>query len=151
MRHTSFGVSPIRDHAFFEQAQFERLLGNDLLQGARLTAQVLYLVAGRRPCRVTRQPTLASFEELLRPDIIKALSNALTPTQLGNAVVAAQTVQHDPDLVFSREVPPRRSADVIHHPLSRCFQAKGFWSHLRSLVAVMRPKSSFTQYPKSVS
>ena len=25
-------VSPIRDHAFFEQAQFERLLGNDFLQ-----------------------------------------------------------------------------------------------------------------------
>jgi hypothetical protein len=30
MQDISFDVSPIRDHAFFKQAQFKRLFGNDL-------------------------------------------------------------------------------------------------------------------------
>jgi hypothetical protein len=35
--------------------------------------------------------------------------------QLGNAVFAAQAVQHDPDLVLGRKVSARRSTDVLHH------------------------------------
>ena len=33
---------PIRDHAFFEQAIFQRQVGNGLLQGTRLAAKVLH-------------------------------------------------------------------------------------------------------------
>jgi hypothetical protein len=34
-------VAPSRDHAFFKQTQFERLLGNDLLQSGRFAPQIL--------------------------------------------------------------------------------------------------------------
>jgi hypothetical protein len=37
---------PIRDHAFFEQTQFQRLLGNDLLQNPSLTAKLRHFAAG---------------------------------------------------------------------------------------------------------
>jgi hypothetical protein len=47
------------------------LLGDDLFQGNGVTAQVLDLVRGRGPGRVTRQPALAGLQELLRPDVIQ--------------------------------------------------------------------------------
>ena len=37
---------PIRDHAFFEQAQFQRLFGNDLFQVLGLAFEILHLIAG---------------------------------------------------------------------------------------------------------
>ena len=40
-------VSPIRDHAFFEQAQLERLLSDDFLQLLSLALEILDLIAGR--------------------------------------------------------------------------------------------------------
>ena len=33
--------------------------------------------------------------------------------------IAAQAVEHDPDLVFSRELPTRLPPDVLNHPLCR--------------------------------
>ncbi|WP_374531938.1 hypothetical protein, partial [Novosphingobium sp.] len=39
MRDTSFVVAPIRNHAFFEQAVFERQIGHAFLQGAGFAAQ----------------------------------------------------------------------------------------------------------------
>ena len=77
MRDTSFVVSPIRDHAFFKQPDLKRLFGDNLLQRGGLAAQALYLVGGRRTGRITGKPTLASFQELLRPDVVQALGNAL--------------------------------------------------------------------------
>jgi hypothetical protein len=32
MQDTSFDILPIPDHAFFEEAEFQGLLGNDLLE-----------------------------------------------------------------------------------------------------------------------
>ncbi len=43
---------------FFEQAELERLLGDDLLQRAGFLAQCLDLVAGGRTGCVTRQAAL---------------------------------------------------------------------------------------------
>jgi hypothetical protein len=85
---------------FFQQTQFKRLLGHDLLQRPRFTAQVRHLAARRCPRRVARQSALASFQELLRPAVIQALANTLAAAQLGNARLVPQTVQHDPDLLF---------------------------------------------------
>jgi hypothetical protein len=48
MPNISFGVAPSRDHAFFQQPQFECLLGDNLLQGACFVTQDLHLVACRR-------------------------------------------------------------------------------------------------------
>src|SRR5665213_457158 len=151
MQDTSLLVAPIRVLAVCEQPQLQRLFGNNLLQSGGLAAQILHLIAGCRTRRVPRQPTLASFEELLRPDVIEALSNALTPAQFCDAVVSAQPVQHNPDLVFRREVPPCRPANVFQYPFSWRLQTQGFWSHLRSFVTAMRPKPSLNQYRNSVS
>ena len=53
------------------------------------------------------------------------LSTQLTATidfqTLGDAVIAAQAFQHDPDLVFCRKVPPRPATDVLHHPFGGLF------------------------------
>src|SRR3546814_11988926 len=59
------------------------------------------------------------FHELLRPGVIQALGNAFLAAQLGDAVLAAQAIQHDADLVFGREVPAGCTPDVLHHPLRR--------------------------------
>ena len=45
MREASCLLSPIPDHAFFEQPQFERLLGDNLLQVLRLAPELLDLIA----------------------------------------------------------------------------------------------------------
>ncbi len=49
-------------------------VGHDLLQRACLAAQVLDLVGGRGPSRVTGQPLLASFQELLGPAVVHRLA-----------------------------------------------------------------------------
>jgi len=95
-------VSPIRDHAFFEQTQFKRLLGDDLLQGPCFTAKVRHFAAGGRTGRVARQPTFAGFKELLRPAVIKALGDTFPPAQLGNTGLATQAVQDNADLLLRR-------------------------------------------------
>ena len=43
-------------HTFFEQTQFQRLLGNDLLQRPRLATKIRHLAARGRTGRVARQP-----------------------------------------------------------------------------------------------
>src|ERR1700744_1770009 len=150
MQDTSFFVAPIRDHAFFEQTVLERQIGDALLQGAGFTAQILDLI-GRGGARgVTGQAALARLHELLRPSVIQALGDTLLAAQLGDAVVPAQTVEHNPDLVLRREMTTRRTPDVLHHLLSSLFGAGGFGAHLRSFVTTTRPKSSLNHNLKSV-
>ena len=64
----SFPVSPIRDHAFFEQTQFKRLLGDDLLQGPRLRRRSVtsLLVAARAVSPASRRLPASrnSFDQL---------------------------------------------------------------------------------------
>jgi hypothetical protein len=75
MRGISFLVSPIRDHAFFEQAVFQGEVRHQDLHVANLAPQLLDLGSGRGPLRIPGQPPLAGLEELLRPAVIKALGN----------------------------------------------------------------------------
>src|SRR5260370_13451987 len=131
MRGISFLVSPIRDHAFFEKRQLERLLGHTLLQLPGLTAQILDLAARGRPRRIAGKPPLAGLKELLGPTVVKALGNPLAPAQFRNAVLAAQAVQYDADLLLGRILLPRRPADLSHDPLGRHLARLGFLSHLR--------------------
>jgi hypothetical protein len=51
---------------FFEQTQFQRLLGNNLLQSPCLTAKVRHFAARGRTRRVGRQPPLAGFQDAAR-------------------------------------------------------------------------------------
>jgi hypothetical protein len=106
-------VSPIRDHAFFEQSQLERLLGHDFLQLLGLALEILDLVGGRSAGGVARQAPLAGLQELFRPTVVEALGDALAAAQLGDRVLAAQAVQHDADLLFGRVTLARRPADVL--------------------------------------
>jgi hypothetical protein len=49
---------------------------------------------------VPRKPGFPGFQELLRPGIVQAFSNPLAATQGGNALLATQARQDDPDLLF---------------------------------------------------
>src|SRR6188472_3845139 len=84
----------------FEQAIFQRQVGNGLLQGTRLAAKVLHFAARSSACSVARQPPLAGFQEFLRPGVVEALCNPFLAAELSDAVLAAKAIQHDPDLVF---------------------------------------------------
>ncbi len=126
MRVTSFVVGPIRDHAFFEQPVFQRQIGHAFLKGTGFAAQVVHLAGGRGTGGVARQAPLARLHELLRPRVIQALGDDILAAQLGDAVLAAQAFQHDPDFVLCREVPARRTPYVLHQPLSRGLRRRFF-------------------------
>src|SRR3954447_279665 len=136
---------------FFKQPQFKRLLSHDRLELLRLTPQVLDLATGRRSRGVTRQAALAGLQELLGPSVIEAFGYAFTPTQLGNAGLAPQAIQHDADLLFRRMPFAGCTADVLHDPFRRRFRMHGFLSHLHSLMVTMSQKSFVPQAAKSVS
>jgi hypothetical protein len=131
---------PIPAHAFFQQTVLEGEIGDSLLQGARLAAQLLHFIRGRGARRVARQAPLAGLQELLRPAVVLRRGDALTPAQLRDAVLAAQTIQHDPDLLLGRKMPPRLTPDVLQN-LFRCFLLQPrFLSHLRSLLSYDEPE-----------
>src|SRR3954464_9524196 len=70
MRGISCRLSPIPDHAFFEQTVLKGQVGHDLLQGGGLPTQVLHLVRGGGPRRVASETLLAGLQELLRPAVV---------------------------------------------------------------------------------
>ena len=79
----------------------------------------MHLAGGRGTGGVAGQPALAGLHELLRPGVIQALGDAFLAAQLGDAVLAAQPIQHDADLVFGREMPPGLPPDVLYHLLEQ--------------------------------
>src|SRR3546814_4629874 len=85
---------------------------------------------GRSAGCVSGEAPLAGLHELLRPGVIQALGDPFLAAQLGNAVLAAQAFQHDPDLVFGREVPTRRTPDVLPH------RSEEHTSELQSLMRI---------------
>ncbi|AWV14975.1 hypothetical protein A3862_05180 [Methylobacterium sp. XJLW] len=107
-------------------------VGHDLLQRACLAAQVLDLVGGRGPSRVTGQPLLASFQELLGPSVVHRTGDALAPAQLGNAVLTAQAFQHDADRLLGRELTACGSTNILDHGFCRLSCRPGRLFHLRS-------------------
>src|SRR3954465_1364330 len=64
MRGISCRLSPIPDHAFFEQAVLEGQVGHALLKGGGLPTQVLHLVRRGSPRRVAGEPLLARLQEV---------------------------------------------------------------------------------------
>src|ERR1700724_4824552 len=90
---------------FFEQTVFERQFSDDLLQCAGLAAQVLYLVRGCCAGRIAGEPLLPGLKEVFRPAVIQILDDPFATAQLGDALLAAQALQHNADLLFCRELP----------------------------------------------
>src|SRR6478609_12158135 len=78
-----FGLPHPRS-CFFEQPQFERLLGDNFLQVLRLAPDLLDLIGRRGPRRVAGAPALAGLQKLLRPRVIHALGDAFAPAKLGD-------------------------------------------------------------------
>jgi hypothetical protein len=87
----------------------------------------------------------------LGPCVIKALGNAFTTAQLGNAGFATQAIQNNADFLLSRIVLASCPVDILHDPLRRRFTVFRFVSHLHSLMVTMSQKSSVLQPTKSVS
>ena len=82
---------------------------------------------------------------------VRVNGDTLTPAQLGNAELTAQTIQHDADFLLRGILLAGHPADVLDKPLRRRFSGSGFLSHLHSLAVAMSRKSSVIQYPQSVS
>jgi len=126
MRDISCLVAPILAHAFFEQREFERLLGDDLFQFAGLTPQVLDFVRGRGARLVTGEAALAGFKEFLRPAVVQAFCDALAAAQLRDRDFAAKAVENDSDFFF------RRILLAVARRMSRTRRSDGLW---RTLLA----------------
>lgn len=92
--------SPHPRSCFFEQAVLERQAGHRLLEGRGLRPQLLHLGRGGLAGRVPGQPLLPGLEELLRSAVVQARRDPLAPAKLGDALLAAQALQHDADLLF---------------------------------------------------
>src|SRR5918993_3001886 len=88
---------------FFQQTVLQGEIGHDLLQRLGLTAQVLDLIGRCGTRRVAREPLLAGLEELLGPAVIHRRGDPFAAAELGDALLAAQALQHDADLLFSRK------------------------------------------------
>src|SRR5690606_39476774 len=115
---------------------------------------VMHFAGGRSTGGVSSETALAGLHELLRPSVIQALRDAFLAAQFGNAVLTAQPIEHDADLILGREVPTGRTADILHHPLSRDLHRRffqgGFGLHLRSFITTTKPKTSLTYNLKPV-
>src|ERR1700680_4044243 len=130
MRSISCPVLPSPITFFFEQTVFERQFSDDLLQCAGLAAQVLYLVRGCCAGRIAGEPLLPGLKEVFRPAVIQILDDPLTTAQLGDALLAAQALQDDADLLFCRKLPACRPPDVFHDLFCRFLHRPGFLSCL---------------------
>ena len=136
---------------FFEQTQFQRLFGNNLLQSPGLTAKVRHLAAGGRTRRVARQSPLAGLQELLRPAVIEALGNTFPAAQFGNAGLPRRP---------SRTMRIFSSAEYCWRVARRMFfksrsdgelAVPDFCLICAPRIATMSQKSSLPQNAKSVS
>jgi hypothetical protein len=96
----SFEAVPTAGHAFFQEPDLQGLLGDNLLQGSGLTPQLFDLPGRCLAGRIAGEALLARLQELLRPTVIEALGDALATSQLGNAVLTAQAIQDNADLLL---------------------------------------------------
>jgi len=107
---------------FFEKAQFERLLNDNFLQIFCLAAQCIGLIGDRRARRIASKTALACSHEVIGPFEIGALRYPLAAAELGNAVLAAQAIQHDPDLLFAGILLAGRPLDIFGDLLARALR-----------------------------
>ena len=69
---------------------------------------------------VPGEPFFAGLQEILRPLVIEALGNPFLPAQLRNAFFAAQTVQHNADLLLGAILLTGLTFDVFDDALAGC-------------------------------
>jgi hypothetical protein len=69
------------------------------------------------PDDIAGQTLLARLHKVLGPLVVQTLGNAFAPTQLGDAVFAAQAVQHNTDLLLRTVWLTRLTFDVLNDVL----------------------------------
>jgi hypothetical protein len=139
-------VLPILVRAYFEQAVLEREIGHDLLQGQGFPAESLDLVRIGRPRRIARQALLSGLQKLLGLAIIHRSRDPLPTAELGDAFLATQALENNPDLFLGREVSTGGATNIPDHVFSRLLARHGLLlSNLRSLSATMSQKFSLPQ------
>jgi len=112
-RNISFLVAPSAIHAFFKQADFPGLVrATILLQRARLPAQRLHFHRWFAP-PVSGQRRLPASQEILRPNVVEALSDAFLAANLS-------------DLSPPREPSHNR---ILSQPKSAAVSQCGFRAH----------------------
>jgi hypothetical protein len=86
---------------FFEHAILERDLGDDFLQLPVLASQAFDFVSiGRFSDGVTGKLLLARFEKVLAPSVVEVRGDALSSTEIRDALLAPQPFKNDTDLLF---------------------------------------------------
>jgi hypothetical protein len=58
------------------------------------------------------EPAFAGLQKLLAPGVVEIRADALASAELGDCVVALQTGQNDPDLLFRGVLPAGLPADL---------------------------------------
>lgn len=99
---------------FFEDLVLERDLRDDSLRLAVRDSQILDLVTGGFADRVAGKTLLTRFENVLSPAVVQVGHDAFSSAELRDARLASQPFEHDPDLLFRRELPPGSVADLAH-------------------------------------
>jgi hypothetical protein len=90
------------------------------------------------------------WTKVSRPEVIEVLDAPLAAAELGDAVLAAQAFQYSADLVFRRELSPRRATDLLHH-FSGSFSGTDFCLIFAPWRATMSQKSSLPQPTPNLS
>src|SRR5262245_10196595 len=116
-----------------------------------LATQVPDLVRRRRSRRIAGQALLARLEKFLRPTVIEILDDPLAPAQLGDAVLAAQSFQHDADLVSAEKGRRVARRMVFSTCIAGSFTGPDFCLIFAPRKATMSQKSSLPQPAESVS
>jgi hypothetical protein len=114
----------------------------------------MHLAGGCSASSFAGQAPLAGLHELLQPGEIQALGDALLAAQLGNAVITAQPIERDADLVLGREMATGLPLDVLQHRFHRGLHrrlSQGVMGpHLSPFVTPTKPQHSLNHGLKTL-
>ncbi len=147
--HASSSPAPFM---LFLSRRFSRVRSaTTLLQFGGFTAKVFHLTGRGGAGRVTRQAAFAGLQELLRPTVIHRGGNAFAAAQLGDVLLAAQSLQHNADFLLRRVLPTRPAAECPSVLVLRALCPVRISASSSLLMATMNQKSSFREVPHLVS
>jgi CubicO group peptidase (beta-lactamase class C family) len=108
----------VRDLFLWDQNFYHHEVGGESL--ARKQHDTLVLNDGHK------MQYAAGLEKLLAPPVIEVRDDAFTATQRGDALLAPQPLDHDPDLLFGGKASPCLAANLPNRLLGRGLLLHGF-------------------------
>ena len=94
------------------------------------------------------QLLLARLQEVLAPAVIQVRRDALSAASLRDALFTAQSLEHDPDLLFRCELPTRPATDLTHYRFGGLLLLGG---HVETLPGVSDPAKCLLAYVTRLS